>query len=289
MTTTRVFQRSWRRCPAAVLPYMLLIAVTGCGSDDTTSAADDASTAATATTTTTTTTTATTPTPASSGFCEAVVDFDAISSPGGPEEPTADDMRAFAEQIRPLVDTMIGSAPAGASAAVDTLDDAVNRAAEGDLSVSDDPDLDVALAGIEQAVRDHCDVAIVDVVGADYSFEAPDVVPAGPVSFRLINEGEQLHVLLLLKAPPDVTDDVEFLDRFLGAANSGDPDAFVEFEPYDVEGNPLVAGPGGAGTAVKMLEPGEYLYFCPIPLDFTDPASQTHVHVGMHGRFTVEG
>ena len=192
-----------------------------------------------------------------------------------------------------MVDSMIADAPADAVDAVGTLDDAVARAADGDLSVNDDPILETALATIEQSVRDHCDVAIVDVVGADYSFEVPDTIPAGPASLRMINEGEQFHVFLLLKAPPDVNDDVEFLTRFLNVVSAidagGDPKAFEEFAPYDVEGNPPAAGPGGTGTAVKVLEPGEYIYFCPIPLDFTDPDSETHFHAGMHGRFTVEG
>lgn len=226
---------------------------------------------------------------ANSGFCDAVAEFDATDSPGGPDEPTVEDMQAYAEVIAPMVDSMVADSPGDAVDAVAILGAAVGRAAGGDMSVNEDPALDAAIATIEQSVRDNCDVAIVDVVGADYTFDVPDRIPAGPVSFKLINEGEEFHVMLLVKAPPGVDDDVDFFTRFTNSAFSGDPAAFAEFEPYAVPGNPPVAGPGSTGTVVKVLEPGEYLYFCPIPLDFTNPESNAHFHAGMHGRFTVEG
>lgn len=225
-------------------------------------------------------------------FCDAVARFDATSSPGGPTEPTAAAMTAYASEVGPAVDSMVADAPGDAVDATDTLAAAVARAADGDTSVGEDLSVGAAVETIEQAVRDHCDVGIVDVVGRDFAFDVPDVVPAGPVSFRMTNDGAQPHVLLLLKAPPDVTDDTAFLHRYMevviGVEAGGDPAAFEEFAPYDVAGNPPFAEPGGSGTTVKVLEPGEYLYFCPIPMDFADPQSPTHFDSGMHGRFTVE-
>lgn len=220
-------------------------------------------------------------------YCDTVVAFDAISSPGGPGEATVEDYRAFADTIRPLVQTMAASAPAEVDDAVATLASTVDALAGGDLTVTEDPALFAALERIENSVRSNCDVAAVDITAVDFAFELPDALTAGPTSLRMTNDGGAPHVLILLRAPLDDEDDVAFITRFLSAAEDAEPSE--EFAAHDVPGNPLFAEPGSSGTAVKVLDPGEYVVFCPIPVDFSDPSSQAHYELGMHGRVTVEG
>jgi len=59
-------------------------------------------------------------------------------------------------------------------------------------------------------------------------------------------------------------------------------------EFVNVEGNAPFADPGGSATVTGTLEPGAYILFCPLPMDFSDPESTGHYESGMIGRLVVE-
>ena len=44
-------------------------------------------------------------------------------------------------------------------------------------------------------------VSYVQVLGADYAFESPDVLPAGIVAFNLVNNGNDLHAMAIFELP----------------------------------------------------------------------------------------
>ena len=48
---------------------------------------------------------------------------------------------------------------------------------------------------------------VVDIMASDYAFEAPDVLPAGLVTLRLMNHGQEPHHAQLLRLNDDVTFD----------------------------------------------------------------------------------
>ena len=39
---------------------------------------------------------------------------------------------------------------------------------------------------------------VITVVAGDYSFQAPDTIPAGLTTIRLVNEGKELHHLIVM-------------------------------------------------------------------------------------------
>lgn len=224
-------------------------------------------------------------------FCDGAVGFDSVSSPGGPNDPTPDDMRAYAADALTHVDDIVAGAPAGLHEAVAKLQSAIGAAGGGDASILADPGFVGAAQAIERTARDHCDVTTVDLTATEFAFDGiPESIPAGrPISFQMTNDGGTSHLMLLAKAPDANGDgDQAFLDGFLGAAFAGG-DAFKEFEQYDVTGAFPFADAGKTDLALKDLEPGSYLYFCPLPVNPDDPSGASHYQQGMYGRFTVEG
>lgn len=48
---------------------------------------------------------------------------------------------------------------------------------------------------------------IVDIVATDYAYQAPDLLPPGPVRFRLINKGKRDHEVQIFRFNPGLTPD----------------------------------------------------------------------------------
>jgi hypothetical protein len=108
---------------------------------------------------------------------------------------------------------------------------------------------------------------VVRVTGADFTFDAPDVIPAGLTEFRFLNKGPALHHMQLLKLEGGKT--VEDLRAAL--ANPGPPPAWVK-----QVGGPNAAAPGLESNATLMLEPGNYALIC-----FVDIGGPPHFMKGM--------
>lgn len=118
--------------------------------------------------------------------------------------------------------------------------------------------------------------APITITARDYSFDAPDVVSAGPVSFVLQNEGQEEHHAQFVRLNDGVT-----LEQFGAALRQGPPAAFplVTFR-----GGPSVTRPGQTSFAVTLdLEPGTYMMLCFIE----SPDGVPHLAKGMVRPFTV--
>ncbi len=113
----------------------------------------------------------------------------------------------------------------------------------------------------------------VHVVGTDFAFHAPDTLPAGLTSFHLMNQGKELHQIMLLRLAPGRT--VADLEK----RKAGEP------PPPDlmVIGGPNAAAPGGTAEAIVNLKPGSYAMVCGIPS--TD--GMPHMMKGMIRALTV--
>jgi hypothetical protein len=108
---------------------------------------------------------------------------------------------------------------------------------------------------------------VATVIAKDFSFEAPDTLPAGPITFRLINEGTELHHLQLAKLPEGKTIADLQADMAAGKPTSWLIDA----------GGPNAAVPTESTIAVAPLEAGQYVLMCVIP----SPDGTPHVAKGM--------
>jgi plastocyanin len=112
------------------------------------------------------------------------------------------------------------------------------------------------------------------VTAKDFSFEAPDQIPAGLVTIRLVNEGPSPHHVELVRLDQGKT-----LPEFLEAMkNPGPPPAWAT-----MIGGPVASTTGDSSTAIFPLEPGAYAMICLVPA----PDGMPHVAKGMGRLLTV--
>jgi hypothetical protein len=110
----------------------------------------------------------------------------------------------------------------------------------------------------------------------DFTFEMPEVVPAGRVTYRVVNQGPaQPHEIAIVRlAPGKTADDV----RNSIMAPAGPP-------PYQAVGGFQATEVGSDGYVILDLDAGEYAAICRV----TEPGSGlSHVHLGMVKGFRVE-
>ena len=112
----------------------------------------------------------------------------------------------------------------------------------------------------------------VHVVATDYSFQAPDTLPAGLTTLHLMNQGKEPHHVTLLQLAEGQT--IADFEKMM----SGPPPASAVFL-----GGPNPAMPGGSAEATVNLKPGRYAVFCVIP----SPDGKPHVAKGMIRELTV--
>lgn len=113
------------------------------------------------------------------------------------------------------------------------------------------------------------------VTADDHTFDAPSRVPAGRTAVRLVNRGQELHHVQLVRL-----DDGRTLVDLLETLSGGGPPPVWAHEV----GGPNVALPGGGEfTAVMDLLPGTYALLCVIP----SPDGTLHVAKGMSRSLTV--
>jgi len=98
---------------------------------------------------------------------------------------------------------------------------------------------------------------VVTLTAVDYAFEAPDTVEAGVTTFRLLNDGSQLHMAQLIKLEGGKSLD-DFLVAYTEAFRTSGPRP-----PWAPRfGGPGAADPGGSSNATQYLEPGSYAWIC---------------------------
>ena len=115
-------------------------------------------------------------------------------------------------------------------------------------------------------------IPTVMVMANDYAFQMPDTLSSGVTTFRLMNHGQELHHMVLI--------------RFAEGQTMADLQKMGEAQPpagMVLMGGPNFATPGGAIEATVNLEPGQYAAVCLVP----SPDGQVHMAKGMMKSFTV--
>jgi len=120
-------------------------------------------------------------------------------------------------------------------------------------------------------------VPVVTVHAKDFAFTAPATIAPGQTTFRLVNDGKELHHLSILKLEQGKTmKDLEAAMKTPGPS----PTWLVSV------GGPNAAVPGGTVEATLTLDAGNYIIACFIP----SPGSETpHMMKGMIQPLTVAG
>jgi len=114
--------------------------------------------------------------------------------------------------------------------------------------------------------------SVVTITASDYAFGVPDSIPAGLTTFRLVNQGKELHHASLVRLRDGKT--IADFEAGIAAAmkNHTPPPAWMEFV-----GGPNSVTPGDTATTVQMLDVGSYVFACWIP----SPDGVLHVMKGM--------
>ena len=108
----------------------------------------------------------------------------------------------------------------------------------------------------------------VTITAKEYGFLAPDTVPAGITTIRLLNRGMELHHVELIRLDAGKT----MKDFFAALQAGGPPPAWAH-----MVGGPNAPVPGGESAASLDLAPGRYALVCFIPSADGKP----HVMKGM--------
>ncbi len=114
---------------------------------------------------------------------------------------------------------------------------------------------------------------VVTIIATDYAFAAPDTIPAGLTTFKMLNQGREPHQAVLLGAPGKTLAEIRN-----AMVSQGPIPAWMTFP----------AGPGvvtgtDSSNATSRLEPGIYYVVCFIP----DAQGTPHVMKGMVRQLVV--
>lgn len=116
---------------------------------------------------------------------------------------------------------------------------------------------------------------VVVVTAREFAFDAPDSIPAGLTTIRLVDAGHQLHHVQLVKL-----DDGKTPNDLARALKSGGP--WPAWAGWAGGVNPPMPG-GGETSATLDVKPGNYALICLIP----GPDGVPHVMKGMMRPLTV--
>jgi hypothetical protein len=115
---------------------------------------------------------------------------------------------------------------------------------------------------------------VVTITGTDFAFAAPDSVPAGLVTLRFLNQGQELHQAVVMRIDSGKTmADVQTMMSKQDAVPG-----WLAF-PIGVS----VIAPGDSGNATAVLTPGHYVIACFI----ASPDGTPHAMKGMVHPFEI--
>jgi hypothetical protein len=119
---------------------------------------------------------------------------------------------------------------------------------------------------------------LVSLTATEYAFQAPDSIPAGLTTFRLDNHGKEIHYGHIVGLEPGKTVQ-NLVDAYAEAIRTSGP------RPKWVTrfGGPGGAAPGDSSRVTQHLEPGSYVWICPVE----DSAGTPHFAKGEFKPFVV--
>jgi len=100
---------------------------------------------------------------------------------------------------------------------------------------------------------------VVSLTATEYAFQAPDTIPAGWTTLRMANRGQEIHYGHIVRLDPGKTVQ-ELVEAYAEAIRTSGP------RPKWVTrfGGPGGAFPGDSSSVTQYLEPGSYVWICPI-------------------------
>lgn len=136
--------------------------------------------------------------------------------------------------------------------------------------------LSSALVSLTMATTPPVLNTVIEFRAKDFAYLGPKTIKSGPTTFRLVNDGKELHHLSILKLAKGKT-----MEDFTAAMKKpGPPPAWVT----DVGGPNPAAPAGGVAEATMSLDAGEYVLICFIP---SPGGTVPHAMKGMVAPLTV--
>jgi hypothetical protein len=119
---------------------------------------------------------------------------------------------------------------------------------------------------------------VVHLTAAEYTFGAPDSIPAGWTTFRLANQGQEVHYGHMVRLEPGRSVH-ELVAAYEEAIRTSGP------RPSWVArfGGPGGTAPGDSSNVTQYLEPGSYVWICPVE----DEEGHPHFGKGEVKQFVV--
>ena len=121
--------------------------------------------------------------------------------------------------------------------------------------------LPACTAGNEAPRQDPAAAApnVVSLTATEYAIQAPDTIPAGWTTFRLTNLGGEIHYGHIVRLEPGRTVP-ELVEAYAEAIRTSGP------RPKWVTrfGGPGGTAPGDSSAVTQYLEPGSYVWICPV-------------------------
>ena len=118
---------------------------------------------------------------------------------------------------------------------------------------------------------------VVNISATDYKFDAPDSIPAGLTTFRMTDNGKELHHVTLIKLDSGKT--IADFQAGMKAMKPGTPPPGWVI----LSGGPNAVAPGATSDLTFGVEAGNYVMVCFIP----DAKGVPHVMHGMIKALTV--
>src|SRR6266550_441387 len=131
----------------------------------------------------------------------------------------------------------------------------------------------VLVAACEGAAPPAAAPNVVVITATDYAFGAPDTIPAGLTTFKMLNQGREPHQAVVMGAGGKTWDEIRTAMMAPGP-----------IAPWlSLPGGPGAVAGGDSSNATARLEPGNYFIVCFIP----SPDGVVHVMKGMVRRLVV--
>ena len=121
---------------------------------------------------------------------------------------------------------------------------------------------------------------VVALSADEYTVTAPDTIPAGWTTFRLANHGEEIHYGHMVRLDSGKTVQ-QMVEAYAEAIRTSGPRPkwVLRF------GGPGGAVPGDSSNSTQYLEPGSYVWICPVE----DNSGTPHFAKGEFKPFVVHG
>jgi hypothetical protein len=219
---------------------------------------------------------------ASAEACSSLVEFNtAASGDGQTDTSTPEGAKALGSVLAPLWEDARDAIPASAKSDTEVVTDAINDLQAGDgAAFAADATFESFNRALTGAIG-QCDFAEQAVTATEsngeYRFKGiSDSMEPGVVAMSLKNEGVEPHVMVVFRKNDGETRTAEELLAL--------PEEEGQAAGTDVGG--VFAEPGASSVGLVNLTPGNYVYFCPIPIGGGDDGPP-HFTQGMYGEFTV--